>query len=66
MLDLYKELPNQKIFTTTLKTEEFGKYDCLNYINNIDYMDHLPSKMLSTSYNSEFKKLLFSLSMELN
>lgn len=66
VLDLYKELPNQKIFTTTLKTEELGKYESLSYINSIDYMDHIPSKMLSDAYNSEFKKLLSSLSIELN
>lgn len=66
VLDLYKEIQNQKIFTTTLKTEELGKYDNLNYINSIDYKEHMPSKMLDDSYNLEFKKLLSNLLIELN
>ena len=66
VLNLYKKLPNQKIFTTTLKTEEFGKYESLNYINSIDYMDHMSSKMLSDSYNYKFKKLLSRLSIDLH
>ncbi len=65
VLDLYKEIRNQKIFTTTLKTEELGKYDKLNYVNSIDYTGHTPSKMLNNSYNFEFKKLLSNMSIEL-
>ncbi|WP_353095716.1 hypothetical protein [Tissierella praeacuta] len=66
VLDLYKEIQNQKIFTTTLKTEELGKYDDLSYINSIDYTEHMPSKMLNDSYNLEFRKLLSNLSIELS
>ena len=58
-LDLFAQLPNQKIFTTTLKREEqvTGKY----YNNNvwaIDFSSNKPSKMLSKEYVADFKKLL--------
>lgn len=66
IIDLYKKIENQKIFTTTLKTEELGKYDDLSYINSIDYKEHTPSRMLNASYNSEFRKLLSNLLIELS
>lgn len=65
VLDLYKELPNQVIFTTTLKLEELGKYDTRTDIHHIDYKDHVPSKMLSEVYVNEFCELLSSLSINL-
>ncbi|KAF5049675.1 hypothetical protein DSECCO2_437420 [anaerobic digester metagenome] len=65
VLDIFKKMENQKIFTTTLKTEELGKYDNLSYINSIDYREHTPSKMLNDSYNLEFRKLLSNLSIKL-
>ena len=63
VLDLYKELSNQVIFTTTLKLEELGKYDTRTDIHHIDYKDHAPSKMLSDVYVNEFCELLSSLSI---
>lgn len=65
VLDLYKELSNQVIFTTTLKLEELGKYDNRVDIHHIDYKDHAPSKMLSEVYVDEFRELLSSLSINL-
>lgn len=65
VLDLYKELSNQVIFTTTLKLEELGKYDTRTDIHHIDYKDHAPSKMLSEVYVDEFCELLSSLSIHL-
>ena len=65
VLDLYKELPNQVIFTTTLRLEELGKYDTRTDIHHIDYKDHAPSKMLSEVYVNEFCELLSSLSINL-
>lgn len=65
VLNLYKELSNQVIFTTTLKLEELGKYDNRADINHIDYKDHAPSKMLSEVYVDEFCELLSSLSINL-
>lgn len=65
VLDLYKELSNQVIFTTTLKLEELGKYDTRTDIHHIDYKEHEPSKMLSVVYVNEFCELLSSLSINL-
>lgn len=48
VLDLFSQLPNQVILTTTLKNEELGKYNGLNGINHIDYSNHAPSKILSS------------------
>lgn len=65
VLNLYNKLPNQVIFTTTLKFEELGKYDLREDINHIDYKDHTPSKMLSSNYVEEFCKLLSGLSINI-
>ena len=65
VLDLYKKISNQIIFTTTLKIPELGKYDKEKGINHIDYMDHVPSKMLSKDYVKSFIQLLTNLSMQI-
>lgn len=65
VLELYKNLNNQVIFTTTLKSEEMGKYDNINNINHIDYKDHSPSKMLSDRYVKDFCSLLSNMSVNL-
>lgn len=66
VLNLFNELENQKIFTTTLKLEEVKKYDNIPYLNSIDYADHTPSKILDKKFNLEFEKLLSDLSIQLN
>lgn len=58
VIEKYKELDNQVIFTTTLKDEEMGKYDNCLEINHIDYKGHAPSKMLSSEYCEYFKQLV--------
>ena len=63
VLELYKELSNQVIFTTTLKLEELGKYDTRTDIHHIDYKEHAPSKMLTDKYVPDFIKLMSSLSI---
>lgn len=65
VLSLYSALPNQIIFTTTLKQEELGKYDMRNDLHHIDYKGHTSSKMLSEEYVEEFRKLLNNLSINL-
>ena len=65
VLDLYKSLSNQVIFTTTLKREELGKYDSREDINHIDYTGHAPSKMLSPNYVEEFCNLISGLSINI-
>lgn len=65
VLELCRSKDNQMIFTTTLKTEELGKYDNLSGINHIDYLHHAPSKILSNADNEKFRDLLSNLAIEL-
>ena len=65
VLDLFSKLDQQVIFTTTLKTEEVGKYDKLKTINHIDYSNHIASKMLSKKYLEEFRKLAKDFSIKI-
>jgi hypothetical protein len=57
VVDLFNQLDNQVIFTTTLKKEEIGKYNEISGINHIDYSYHMPSKILKKEYVSEFARL---------
>lgn len=57
VIDLFNQLDNQVIFTTTLKKEEIGKYDNISDINNIDYSYHTPSKILQKKHLNEFNTL---------
>lgn len=65
ILDIFSNLQNQIIFTTTLKNEEIGKYDSdeFNFINHIDYSNHSPSKILTAAYIDDFKKILSNFSI---
>lgn len=65
VLNLFSQLQNQVILTTTLKNEELGKYNGLSGINHIDYSNHTPSKILSSSFLNEFKALLSELSIKI-
>lgn len=58
VIEILGRLPNQIIITTTLKQEEFGKYDNRTKINSIDYKDHAPSKLLSATYLDQFNALI--------
>ncbi|MDO4302015.1 MAG: hypothetical protein Q4D26_11585 [Clostridia bacterium] len=66
VIEKYKELKNQVIFTTTLKDEEMGKYDNRPGINHIDYRNHAPSKMLSQDYCQNFRRLIADFSFNIN
>ena len=57
VMQLFAELPNQKIFTTTIKEEEGEKYSSDSLLNSINYSQHTPNKILSKEYTEEFKKL---------
>lgn len=59
-LELFDTLSNQIIFTTTLKTEEIGKYDKeeFKFVNHIDYSTHIPSSILNEGYLDYFKIML--------
>jgi hypothetical protein len=65
VLDLFSKLNIQVIFTTTLKTEEVGKYDNMKTINHIDYSNHTASKMLNKKFLKEFQNLLEDFSIKL-
>lgn len=58
VLEEFKKLGNQLIFTTTLKKEEKGKYDNVNGVNHIDYSSHTPSKILEVKYGDKITSLL--------
>jgi len=63
VIELFSGLGRQVIFTTTLKTEEIGKYQHMKNINNIDYSKNADSKILDSTAVSEFVKLLKGLSI---
>lgn len=67
ILDLFHKLNTQVIFTTTLKSEEIGKYDKkeFDFINHINYSNHSPSKILQPRYVNEFKKFLVNFSLNI-
>lgn len=67
VINNFKDLPNQIIFTATLKEQEKGKYDAKEFegINKIDYSVHETSHILNKKYVPEFIQLtkLFSLNL---
>lgn len=64
-IQIVKEIENQIIFTTTLKEEEYGKYDSIDGVHHIDYCHHVPSKILTENLIPNFKSLLHNLAIEL-
>ena len=58
VIKLLQTLSNQCILTTTLKTEEKGKYNNIEYINGIDYTEHISNKLLTSHYVPCLKKVL--------
>ena len=54
-------LNNQCILTTTLKSEENGKYDSFEDINVLDYTKHRTNKILGEEDLDNFKELLHAL-----
>lgn len=65
VLEISKSIDNQVIFTTTLKHEELGKYDSVDGVNHINYISHIPSKILDGRYVRDFLTLLSALSIKL-
>lgn len=56
VVELFRQLGTQIIFTTTLKHQEHGKYNNLKNVHHIDFTHHKPSKILNTNYVGEFLK----------
>ncbi len=65
VLKIFNQIPNQKIFTTTLKKEEENKYLQYRYINVIDYSEVQPYKLLNKKDIPEFKSKLSELSIKI-
>lgn len=63
VLEKFKEIKNQIIFTTTLKDEENLKYVNDDQINKIDYSIHENYKILQKKYVDDFVKKLNSMSI---
>lgn len=53
-LEMFSELDNQLIFTTTLKDEEENKYANNTLIHNINFSGHVTNKILSEKYVERF------------
>ena len=65
VIEEFKKLSNQVIFTATLKEQELGKYDNVENINHINYVQHEAFKLLQQSYVSLFTELLSELNLKL-
>ncbi len=65
VLELFKKLPNQIVFTTTLKSEELDKYNSRLDVHHIDYTDHTSNKLLSAASVNDFRSLLESMSVKI-
>ena len=58
VLSKFSALPNQVIFTTTLKKQESNKYIPIQNINAINYDTNSPSHILSNIYLEDFRNIL--------
>lgn len=65
VIDEFKKLTNQVIFTATLKEEELGKYNHIKDINHIGYYQHEAFKLLKKSYVNQFIELLNELNIKI-
>ena len=54
VIDKFNTLPNQIIFTSTLKEQEKGKYDDFEKTNKIDYSYHKTCQILTPNDVAEF------------
>lgn len=65
VIEKFKEIKNQIIFTTTLKDEENLKYENDDRINKIDYSIHENYKILQKEYVDNFIKKINSMSIQI-
>ena len=65
-LPFFIDLPNQVIFSATLKGQEAGKYKDATDINNIDYAGYIVNKLLSDADNASFLAKVESFGIKLN
>lgn len=65
VLNLLASTANQCILTTTLKTEEKGKYNSISGIAVIDYTKHQSCKLLKKTIVPDFGKLVSTIGIKL-
>lgn len=66
IIEYYSKLPNQVIFTATLKDEEENKYNNYKSINKMDYSEKEDSHILNKNDLTEFIELTKALSININ
>lgn len=68
VLNKFKNLNNQVIFTATLKEEEYSanKYDNYDFVNKIDYSKIETCKLLGKAHLKDFKNILKDLSVKID
>lgn len=66
VLPLFIDLPNQVIFSATLKGEEVGKYHGREGISSIEYIGYTQNKLLSTRDNERFLSRVADFGIKLN
>lgn len=65
-LPFFVDLPNQVIFSATLKGQEVGKYHGKADINDIDYAGYRVNKLLSEDDNEEFSAKVASFGIRIS
>lgn len=58
VIDRFREISNQIIFTTTLKKEEEGKYGQYENINELDYSTNNDSQIIDKKYGPNIEKIM--------
>ena len=66
VIDNFQELPNQVIFTATLKQEEYNKYHTFENITKIDYSRIKTCHLLNTQHAEEMKNIINSFSIKID
>ena len=66
MLDLFDELNQQVVLTTTTKIEERNKYDSFSFVKQHDFSEVLTKRLLTKDYVDSFKSLLTHVSINLD
>lgn len=64
-INMYSELPNQIIWSCTLKDEEIHKYDVFKHVNQIDYTVFPDSHLLNKKDVKDLSGVLNLLSIKL-
>ncbi|MBR2892100.1 MAG: hypothetical protein IKC22_07010 [Bacilli bacterium] len=65
VIEEFKKLSNQVIFSATLKEQELGKYDNIEDVNHIDYISNIPFHLLQESFVQLFDELLKELNIKI-